>query len=137
MRQVIADIVKIEKDFYSEVVLGQPNGDYCRWILKSDSWGGAIELAILSDFYEIEICAFDIKSTRMDRYGEDKKYSNRIYLLYDGIHYDALAFSPLEETLEYEDLDVTVFSVDDFNMQAKARDVVKQINKVRIEIILN
>jgi ubiquitin thioesterase OTU1 len=45
LRQVIADIVKFESEFYSEVVLGQPNSEYCHWILKSDSWGGAIELS--------------------------------------------------------------------------------------------
>jgi ubiquitin thioesterase OTU1 len=68
----------------------------------------------------------------MDRYGEDKKYPNRIYLLYDGIHYDALAFSPLKETLEVEDLDLTVFSVNDFNMETKCVDIVKQLNKAKI-----
>ena len=33
----------------------------------------------------------DVLTSRVDRFGEDKSYSHRILLLYDGIHYDALA----------------------------------------------
>lgn len=33
----------------------------------------------------------DVLTSRIDRFGEDKSFSYRILLLYDGIHYDALA----------------------------------------------
>jgi ubiquitin thioesterase OTU1 len=54
---------------FSDVFLERPNEDYAKWILLPKSWGGAIELAILSDHYSTEIAAFDVSTTRMDCYG--------------------------------------------------------------------
>jgi ubiquitin thioesterase OTU1 len=90
LRELIADTVKADLIKYSEAFLGRSNKDYCKWIQKQDSWGGAIELSILSEFYRIEISVMDTQYMRMNRFGEDKSYSKRVYLIYDGIHYDAL-----------------------------------------------
>lgn len=76
---------------YSEAFLGKSNEEYCTWILDSEKWGGAIELSILADYYGREIAAYDIQTTRCDLYGQEKKYSERVMLIYDGLHYDALA----------------------------------------------
>jgi ubiquitin thioesterase OTU1 len=54
---------------FSDVFLERPNEDYAKWILLPKSWGGAIELAILSEHYSTEIAAFDVSTTRMDCYG--------------------------------------------------------------------
>jgi hypothetical protein len=43
----------------------------CRWIQESDKWGGAIELALLSQHYSREIAAYDIQTKRCDLYGQD------------------------------------------------------------------
>jgi len=82
---------------------------------------GAIELSILSEYYGCEIAAYDIQTTRCDLYGQvsdlsspyvlvpnlliylsvlhpltqEKNYSERAILIYDGLHYDALAVSSL------------------------------------------
>jgi ubiquitin thioesterase OTU1 len=96
------------------------------WISRLDSWGGGIELAILSSFYEIEICAFDVKSCRMDCFGQDKSYKTRVYLLYNGIHYDALALS---EQNAPEEMDITLFSPDDKTTELKALKCVKGANE--------
>ncbi|GAY59360.1 hypothetical protein CUMW_193940 [Citrus unshiu] len=56
----------------------------------------AIELSILADCYGREIAAYDIQTTRCDLYGQEKKYSERVMLIYDELHYDALAISPFE-----------------------------------------
>jgi hypothetical protein len=42
-----------------------------RWIQQADKWGGAIELAILSQHYNREIAAYDIQTKRCDLYGQD------------------------------------------------------------------
>ena len=47
-RQVIAETVAADPDTFTEGFLGRPNQEYCQWIQKSDMWGGAIELSILS-----------------------------------------------------------------------------------------
>lgn len=96
MREIIAEVVSKDTDAYSEAILGKPNDEYCRWILKSDSWGGAIELAVLSNYYGIEMAVVDTLNAIINRFGEDQRYAHRVFLLFDGIHYDPLYLEPLE-----------------------------------------
>ncbi|CAN1149381.1 OVARIAN TUMOR DOMAIN-containing deubiquitinating enzyme 2 [Linum perenne] len=107
--KVIATTVARDPVKYNEAFLGKPNQEYCAWILNSEKWGGAIELSILADHYGREIAAYDIQTTRCDLYGQDKKYSERVMLIYDGLHYDALAMSPFEEAPD--EFDQTIFAV--------------------------
>ncbi|KAM1100933.1 hypothetical protein ACFX13_007467 [Malus domestica] len=109
LRQVIAATVASDPAKYSEAFLGKSNEEYCAWILDSEKWGGAIELSILADYYGREIAAYDIQTTRCDLYGQEKKYSERVMLIYDGLHYDALAMSPFEGAPE--EFDQTIFAV--------------------------
>lgn len=90
MRQLIAAEVEKDSETFNEAVLGRPNREYCDWIQKSDSWGGAIEISILSAHYGIEIAVVDISNAIINRFGEDKNYGSRSFLLFDGIHYDPL-----------------------------------------------
>ena len=111
LREVIAAYVSSDPQKYDHLLLEKSNEDYCKWILKDTSWGGAIELDILSKHYNIEICAIDILSLTAQIFGQDQGFSKRIYVLYDGIHYDILVRNISEEM----DLmpDITVFSKDD------------------------
>jgi ubiquitin thioesterase OTU1 len=92
MRKIIAETVRSDELFYNEAFLGKKNSDYISWILNDEHWGGAIELFILSQHHSIEIVAVDTQNERLNRFGEDKNYAKRIFLIYDGIHYDALYF---------------------------------------------
>ncbi|EFJ13476.1 hypothetical protein SELMODRAFT_181660 [Selaginella moellendorffii] len=112
LREVIAATVISDPESYNEAFLGKPNGDYCQWILNPEKWGGAIELAILSAYYRREIAAYDIQTTRCDLYGQDKSYQERVMVIYDGLHYDALALAPFAGAPE--DVDQTVFKVDEY-----------------------
>ncbi|XP_068081647.1 ubiquitin thioesterase Otu1 isoform X2 [Anabrus simplex] len=96
MRQIIAEVVSNNPDVYSEAILGQSNSSYSDWILKPDSWGGAIELAVLSEFYGLEIDVVDTLNAIINRFGEDQHYAQRVFLVFDGIHYDPLYLEPLE-----------------------------------------
>ena len=55
MRAIIAGAVSHQPELYNEVILGKPNDQYCSWILKGESWGGAIEISILNKYYSVEI----------------------------------------------------------------------------------
>lgn len=110
LREVIAATVLSDPAKYSEAFLGKPNDEYCAWILDAEKWGGAIELSILADYYGREIAAYDIQTLRCDLYGQDKKYSERVLLIYDGLHYDALVISPSEGAPE--EFDQTIFAVE-------------------------
>ncbi|KAG6794035.1 hypothetical protein POTOM_003268 [Populus tomentosa] len=107
--EVIAATVASDPEKYNEAFLGKPNGEYCTWIIDPEKWGGAIELSILADYYGREIAAYDIQTLRCDLYGQERTYSERAMLIYDGLHYDALAMSPFEGAPE--EFDQTIFAV--------------------------
>ena len=62
MREVIASMVAADKDKYSEAILGRANKAYCNWIQSKDAWGGAIEVQILAEYFQVEIMVVDTKS---------------------------------------------------------------------------
>eukprot|EP00883_Tetradesmus_obliquus_P014352 jgi/Sobl393_1/7395/SZX61668.1 len=106
LRQVIAEVVAADPVTYNDGFLGKTNEEYCEWITNKKNWGGGIELAILSAHYGREIAAFDIRTKRCDRYGESEGYAERVLLIYDGLHYDAMAVAAFEGAPE--ELDITV-----------------------------
>lgn len=85
LRKVVADAVLADPITYSEAVLGQPPDAYARKMLSPNAWGGAIELAILSEHAQTEIDSVDVKSGRIDRFGEGR-WTSRVLLVYAGIH---------------------------------------------------
>jgi len=96
MREVIANVVGSDKEKYSEAFLGRPNGDYCNWILGKDAWGGAIEVQILSEYFQVQIVVVDTLSGSMTIFGEGHDFPSRMVLIYDGIHYDPLYYKTPE-----------------------------------------
>ncbi|KAJ7516009.1 hypothetical protein O6H91_22G038600 [Diphasiastrum complanatum] len=110
LRKVIATTVMSDSETYTEAFLEMPNDAYCQWILNHEKWGGAIELSILSNYYGREIAAYDILTLRCDLYGQGKGYDERVMLIYDGLHYDALALAPFAGAPE--GFDQTIFMVD-------------------------
>ncbi|CEM14586.1 unnamed protein product [Vitrella brassicaformis CCMP3155] len=88
LRRIIRDAVRRDPDRFSEAILGRPTDRYCEWILKSESWGGFIELMIFAEYYRTQFSAIDVQTLRVDSYGESEQYPKRGLLLYDGIHYD-------------------------------------------------
>eukprot|EP00923_Selenidium_pygospionis_P051440 GHVN01089273.1.p1 GENE.GHVN01089273.1~~GHVN01089273.1.p1 ORF type:complete len:271 (-),score=29.03 GHVN01089273.1:9-821(-) len=88
IRRDVAAHIESDPDQYSDVVLDCPREDYMRWITRQDSWGGYIELNILSHLYKTQIIAFDTGAERRDVYGEE--YTTCIILMYNGSHYDAV-----------------------------------------------
>jgi ubiquitin thioesterase OTU1 len=71
-------IARADPVSFSAAFLGQANAAYAEWILQPKTWGGAIELSILSDYYSTEICAFDVATTRMDCYGAHPTFLHHI-----------------------------------------------------------
>lgn len=97
------------KETYNEAMLGRPNAEYCEWIRKPASWGGAIEVSILTNYYGIEIDVVDITNALINRFGEDKEYGMRVFLLFDGIHYDPLYLESI--TVSSCLLNICIFSM--------------------------
>ncbi|XP_035227077.1 ubiquitin thioesterase OTU1-like [Stegodyphus dumicola] len=111
MRRIIAREVTKNPERYTTAFLGMRNDEYCHWITDPSNWGGAIELSILSEHLKMEIVAIDTFSLAVHRFGERENYANRVFLIYDGIHYDPLV-------LELNDVLQTIFpSSDDAPLQ--------------------
>ncbi|XP_051003289.1 ubiquitin thioesterase OTU1 [Acomys russatus] len=127
MRRLIAQIVASDPDFYSEAILGKTNEEYCEWIKRDDTWGGAIEISILSKFYQCEICVVDTQTVRIDRFGEDAGYTKRVLLIYDGIHYD-----PLQRNFPDPDTPpLTIFSSNDDIVLVQALELADEARRKR------
>ncbi|KNC98445.1 ubiquitin-specific protease OTU1 [Spizellomyces punctatus DAOM BR117] len=106
LRKIVADTIVNDPINYNEAILGRNPLAYREWILQPNSWGGAIELAIFSDHFQVEIDSIDVATLRIDRFGEGK-YTRRVLILFSGIHYDAVALSPGKDVSE--DFDQTAF----------------------------
>ncbi|KAH1028296.1 hypothetical protein HUJ05_001666 [Dendroctonus ponderosae] len=98
LRRLVAETIRNDKQSFDEAILGKPIEEYCTWIQHETSWGGAIEIAILSNFYGIEIAVVDTVNAIINRFGEDQNYAVRVFLLFDGIHYDPLYLEPFNNT---------------------------------------
>lgn len=89
--------------------------------------GGAIEISILSKFYQCEICVVDTQTVRIDRFGEDAGYSKRVLLIYDGIHYD-----PLQRNFPDPDTPpLTIFSCNDDIVLVQALELADEARRKR------
>ena len=73
-------------------MLGKSREAYISYITDSTKWGGQVELSILSTRFRTEIAAIDIQSGRIDTYGQGSQYTDRVYMLFSGIHFDAVVF---------------------------------------------
>ncbi|KAF2459557.1 hypothetical protein BDY21DRAFT_282359 [Lineolata rhizophorae] len=91
LRSLCAAAIAANPDLYSAAVLQQEPAEYCRWIQHPDSWGGAIELGVLSQHFGVEIASVNVSDGRVDRFNEDAP--RRCILVYSGIHYDTIAMS--------------------------------------------
>ncbi|KAL9551888.1 hypothetical protein PS6_004768 [Mucor atramentarius] len=123
---VIVDGIKKDPDMYSDVTLGQPRDKYVEWIQKPNSWGGAIELAIFSAYFGVEIDSIDVQTGRIDKFGEGS-FDERVLIVYSGIHYDALALTPTVDSPP--DFDQTRFSVDEDFILDAAKQLVDGLRK--------
>ena len=64
--------------------------------------------------------------------GEDRHYPNRVMLIYNGIHYDALALSPYFQASR--ELDITLFSCEDDSLLAQALSLAEEAREVSFDL---
>ena len=116
-RRVIADEILRDGVTYSSEILGMTVGSYVSWILNPEKWGGEIEMNILSKHLRVQIAAVDIQTGKLYIYGQSSESTKRVYLLYDGIHYDAIISSSSSGD---EMDDITIFSASDESIEKSA-----------------
>ena len=112
------------------------NEEYQNFITNRNNWGGAIEIKILSELLQIEICAFDIENLQTLFFGENENYSEIIFLMYDGIHYNSLVLLP--NGCQDFDFDITKFPINIKNkLTNKFFEVIKKMNTQNQFVNLN
>lgn len=96
LRQVVrAKILENPLELDSECLADSGRGslEYAEWITKPDSWGGFIDMHILSCYFGVQICAVCIRTLRVNSFPDEAHGAARIFLLFDGIHYDCVMTS--------------------------------------------
>ena len=135
LRQIVADQVVSYPNKYNKAILdGKSPEEYRRWILDHSNWGGGIERSILSEYYQCKICSIDV-NTCLPYISGDEKYTKTCFLLYNGVHYDAIAFATSDncklvqaEAIQSEEVDVTTVPMEDYeNALLMAIDLAKQL----------
>ena len=111
----------LEENNVEAGMLEIPKEDYIENIQNPSTWGGAIELKLFSDMLQIEIASIDVQSNRVDIFGQDKNYPQRIYVLYNGVHYDPLVMAYTEDSND----DITSFASDDNETLISLQEYVK------------
>ncbi|KZT55105.1 hypothetical protein CALCODRAFT_499047 [Calocera cornea HHB12733] len=95
LRSLAAATILSDPINYDEATLGQSPTSYAEAIQKPQTWGGAIELALFSKAFGVEIWSWDVETGRLDRFGQGDGWENRVLLVYSGIHYDAMSLAPM------------------------------------------
>ena len=119
IRDIIVSEISSNPDQYNAAILGRPPEEYCKWILNKETWGGGIELSILSKFFNIQIGVADIQFITIEYFGNSNKC---IYLLYNNIHYDVFY---KEENGKISG----IFDTYDANIKREVMDICMQFQK--------
>jgi len=127
LRSMVANAIQRDQDFYNEAILQRSPDEYCKWIQYADSWGGGIELSILSQEFDIEIASINVQDLRVDRFNEGRP--KRIILVYSGIHYDTIALVPFGTSPLDSDNDIKQFDADDDVILEAARQLCGELKK--------
>ncbi|SCU91081.1 LANO_0D10704g1_1 [Lachancea nothofagi CBS 11611] len=88
-REIVASEIAADSVEYSDAILGKPNKEYSQWILKKTSWGGGIELAILSKVLKLCIYVLDVDACKFEKFNE-QHFDDFVMVVFNGVHYDAM-----------------------------------------------
>lgn len=129
LRTICSDTIQADPETYTKAILdGREPAEYCKWLLDSDSWGGAIELGILANHFDIEICAVDVQSTQIFRMNEGA--ARRCIVLYSGIHYDTIVAIPSSSGYVRDPMDDVRQFEEDEEILFKARELALLFNSI-------
>jgi ubiquitin thioesterase OTU1 len=96
---------------FDESLLDLPKNEYINAIADPSKWGGGIEIKIFTEILKLQIAVVDVQTNRIDLFGQDKAYTNRIFILYNGIHYDPLVMN--SDVGADPSTDITIFDSND------------------------
>jgi ubiquitin thioesterase OTU1 len=125
LRSAVAQGIQADTDRFNEVVLEKTPDEYCRWIQTENAWGGATEIIIIAESFGVEVCAVNLQDCSVQRFNEGQQM--RVFLVYSGIHWDALASNAIGKWGQPE-IDVTQFDAQDVEIEQKAIEIGKLLS---------
>ena len=124
IREIITAEIMSNPEEYNEAILGKKPEDYCKWISNKETWGGGIEISILSKFFQVQIAVADIQFITIEYFGN---YDKCIYLLYNNIHYDVF--------YKEENGKITgIFNSNDAKVKQEVMDICMQLQNREIYV---
>ena len=124
MRKIAAELIDKDSSTFSDAILGQPREKYKAWIADKNSWGGAIELGVLSAALGIELVAIEVRGGHVYTFGQG--FQLRGYLVFDGVHYDVIyASNKINSVSKY------LFKVNDEKANKSALAIVEELRRLR------
>ncbi|KAI1442290.1 OTU-domain-containing protein [Annulohypoxylon stygium] len=112
LRHIVVGHILANPEKYNAVILGKTPEAYCRTMLDPETWGGDIELSVLSEVFRIEISVVDVKTGTLYRIGEGNGYDMRCVVVYSNVHYDRIVEIFVEGQASFE-FDVARWVVDE------------------------
>jgi ubiquitin thioesterase OTU1 len=124
LRSIVAAAIQADPEKYNAAILQKEPDSYCQWIQNMDSWGGYIETAIISQHFGVNVVALDVESGKETVYAAEGAM-HRCYIVYSGIHYDALALIPDGIDSGEVAFDTSQFDENDTSILQAAQDLGK------------
>ena len=125
LRDTVATTIQSQPDRFNTAVLGRDPDRYCKQIKSPDSWGGDIEIAILSEAFGICVRSINVQDGHVYSYNESAP--QQCIIVYSGIHYDAIALSPSDPPYRHAmypmEFDQKQFPVEDGEVLDKAKEL--------------
>ena len=109
LREICALTILGDSEKYSQVYLEKDPQDYASFIRSPSEYGGEVEILILAQLKQVIISVVSLQSLTILTYSPETdgvKSLKRIYILYNGQHYDALVGSDGKFQFDESETDV-------------------------------
>lgn len=115
LREHVASEIRTQPARYTQVYLGMPPDEYIASILQEGVYGGETEILILAQLYQTTIVVVSLQGLTLLAYAPSEyttEERRRIYVLYNGQHYDAIVEDMSDGQLRTAFLDSEAEEVD-------------------------
>lgn len=91
-RRVCGDYIRAHPETFGPAMLGGRDAvAYAAHIQDPAVWGGGVDMRALAEHFGVQVAAVNVQTRGgVNVFGEDRPFLRRIYVIYDGLHFDAL-----------------------------------------------
>ena len=116
---------------YRHWLEGKTQQEYARWIQDNEKWGGDVDMRILGDLLGLVIKAVNIQTGHIFSFGNQEGDPNVIFVLYDGIHYDAIVMKTEDASGVTIKKIFALNSVEDIEMEKMSKELAARLKEQR------